>query len=405
MDTPQVDPRQQARRPIATGTGYGRQKPSYDAELIEAGPETPMGELLRRYWQPIALARDVQDDPVAVTVMGEDLVVFRDQKGRPGLLHNRCCHRGTTLYYGRVEDEGIRCCYHGWLFDVEGNCLDMPCEKDNGAGIRENVRQPWYEVQERYGLIFAFMGPPDKRPVLPHYSTLEDVKAGEKLVAVGPVFASGTDGNLSHMDCNWLQHYENTLDPFHVQVLHATFSSVQFVEDFGIMPTVDWVPDENGVHNTAFRDLDDGRKLERVTCIWYPNVRCIPSVWVEPGPGHNLSWVVPQDDKTCRSFAVLKVAEDFHYESADILPDKKWSEMTEEEHRRYPGDWEAQTGQGQITLHSEEHLAGSDTSIRLIRKGLRAQINRVQNGEDPAGVTFDEKDAIVEVISGNFFSD
>jgi hypothetical protein len=79
--------------------------------------------------------------------------------------------------------------------------------------------------------------------------------------------------------------------------------------------------------------------------------------------------------------------------------------MTEQEHRLYPGDWEAQTGQGQITLHSEEHLAGSDTSIRLIRKGLRAQINRVQNGEDPIGVTFDEKDAMVEVISGNFFSD
>ena len=392
-------------QPIAKDTGYGRQRPNFDAELIEAGPGTPMGEVLRRSWQPVALSREVQDDPIAVTVMGEDLIVFRDKQGRPGLLHNRCCHRGTTLYYGRVEDDGIRCCYHGWLFDVEGNCVDMPCEKDNGVGIRENVRQPWYEVEERYGLIFAYMGPPEKRPELPRWSNLEDVEDGEKLMAIGPVFASGSDGTVDFINCNWLQHWENTLDPFHVQVLHATFSSVQFVEEFGIMPTVDWKSDENGVHYIAYRDMEDGRKLDRVTCVWYPNTRSIPSVELKPGPGHNVSWVVPQGDSTCRSFAVFKVPKDFKMEGSEFIPGKKWSEMTEQEHRRYPGDWEAQSGQGQITLHSEEHLAGSDGAIRLIRKGLRTQIKRVQDGKDPAGVAFDPKDATVEVISGNYYSD
>ena len=92
-------------------------------------------------------------------------------------------------------------------------------------------------------------------------------------------------------------------------------------------------------------------------------------------------------------------------EGSALIPGKSWSDMTEQEHRRYPGDWEAQTGQGRITLHSEEHLAGSDGAIRLIRKGLRQQIERVRSGSNPAGVSFDENDARIEVISGNFFSD
>jgi len=397
MDTSLTD------RPIASGTGYGRQQPTYDRDLVETGPGTPMGEVMRRYWQPVALSRDVQDDPVKVQVMGEDLVVFRDKTGRPGLLHNRCCHRGTTLYYGRTEEGGIRCCYHGWLFDVEGNCVDMPCERDNGKDIRDKVRQPWYEVIEEYGLIFAYMGPPEKRPAFTRWSNLDEVGDDEMIMTIGPIFASGAT-ERPFIACNWLQHWENTLDPFHVQVLHATFSSVQFEEEFGIMPTVDWKSDETGVHYIAYRDLEDGRKLERVTCIWFPNTRSVPSVALKPGVGHNVGWVVPQDDETCRSFGVFKVPKDFEREGSEMIPGKMWHELTEEEHRRYPGDWEAQTGQGAITWHSEEHLAGSDGAIRLIRRGLRDQIKAVEAGQDPAGVFFDPADAKMEVISGNYFS-
>ena len=333
-----VDSHEKLEQPIAIGTGYGRSVSNYDTELVETGPGTPMGEVMRRYWQPVALSHEILDSPVKVKVLGEELVVFRDRVGRPGLLHNRCCHRGTTLYYGRVEDDGIRCCYHGWKFDVEGNCIDMPCEEDNGTAIRDKVRQPWYEVQECYGMIFAYMGPPEKRPILPRWDNLEDVGDGEKLMAVGPVFASGTDGSPEHIACNWLQHWENTLDPYHVQVLHATFSSVQFVEEFSVMPTVEWGSDETGVHYVAHRDLDNGCKVKRVTCVWFPNTRSVPSVELKPGPGHNIGWVVPRDDKTCRSFAVFKVPQDFKMEGSEMIPGKKWSQMTEEEHRRYPGD-------------------------------------------------------------------
>ena len=110
------------------GTAYGRATPTFDATLVQVGAGTPAGEMLRRYWHPIAVAADVGARPANVRVLGEDLILFRDLRGRPGLLYPRCCHRGTTLYYGTVEADGIRCCYHGWLFDVQGRCLDQPCE-------------------------------------------------------------------------------------------------------------------------------------------------------------------------------------------------------------------------------------------------------------------------------------
>jgi phenylpropionate dioxygenase-like ring-hydroxylating dioxygenase large terminal subunit len=106
------------------GTAYGRAPQHHDAEITEVGPGTPCGEFMRRYWHPVALAERVGPTPQKLRILGEDLVLFRDRAGRPGLLYPRCCHRGTTLYYGRVENDGIRCCYHGWLFDVEGRCLD-----------------------------------------------------------------------------------------------------------------------------------------------------------------------------------------------------------------------------------------------------------------------------------------
>ena len=129
------------------GSAYGLRPPTYDARLTEVGRGTPMGELLRRYWHPIGMAADAGAAPRPVRVLGEDLILFRDGKGRAGLVYPRCCHRGTTLYYGRIEERGIRCCYHGWLFDVEGHCLEMPCEPRPTGAQCQRVRQPWYPTE------------------------------------------------------------------------------------------------------------------------------------------------------------------------------------------------------------------------------------------------------------------
>src|SRR5699024_1063663 len=133
------------------GNAYGRPPATHDAEITEVGPGTPCGELLRRYWHPIALSENVTTTPQEARLLGEDLILFRDGNGRAGALLPNCVHRGTSLFYGKVDDEGIRCCYHGWKFDVQGHCLDQPCEPGRGKN-KDRVRQPWYPVQERYGL-------------------------------------------------------------------------------------------------------------------------------------------------------------------------------------------------------------------------------------------------------------
>src|SRR5262245_60636196 len=115
------------------GTGYEMRLAVIKDDLVRVTRGTPMGQLLRRYWHPVGLAKDAAGTPKKVRALGEDLILFRDGFGQPGLVHARCCHRGTTLYYGKVEERGIRCCYHGWLFDRQGHCLEQPCEPDGGS--------------------------------------------------------------------------------------------------------------------------------------------------------------------------------------------------------------------------------------------------------------------------------
>ena len=243
------------------GTAYALREPSSRTELTSVGRGTPMGELLRRYWHPVGLVADATDIPRKVRVLGEDLILFRDKRGRAGLLHARCCHRGTTLYYGKVEEDGIRCCYHGWKFDTEGHCLEQPCEPDGGL-FKDKVRQPWYPVEERYGLIFAYMGPADKKPVLPRYECLEKMDEGEFVEADD---SSIGGGGPAIIPCNWLQHFENVVDPYHVPVLHGSFSGPQFTNMMASMPEVKFEMSPRGVTVRSIRKQDDGKVFYRVT--------------------------------------------------------------------------------------------------------------------------------------------
>jgi phenylpropionate dioxygenase-like ring-hydroxylating dioxygenase large terminal subunit len=172
------------------GNGYLNQPLSYDPEMAEVTQGTPMGELLRRYWHPIGLVSHATETPRKVRALGEDLILFRDLQGRPGLVHANCCHRGTTLYYGKVDQDGLRCCYHGWAFDVEGRCTSQPCEPEGGRG-RQKIRQPWYPLKEHYGLIFAYMGPPDRMPMFTKYECLEVLEVDEALEANDTSIGSG----------------------------------------------------------------------------------------------------------------------------------------------------------------------------------------------------------------------
>jgi phenylpropionate dioxygenase-like ring-hydroxylating dioxygenase large terminal subunit len=356
---------------------------------------------MRRYWQPIAVAADLRDLPKKVRILGEDLILFRDRHGRAGLLYPRCMHRGTTLFYGRVEERGIRCCYHGWLFDVEGRCLEQPCEPDGGRH-RDAARQPWYPVEERYGLVFAYLGPPQKKPVLPRYDNLESVASDEWLwVSIGGFGATG-DASLEVVPHSWLHMNDNIMDPFHVHVLHSTLSVIQFHAQFALLPSVDFYAADHGVCYSAVRQLEDGQEVDRISTWLMPNIMSVPDVGMKAGPSAGISWVVPVDDTHYSLAMAMKLpAGAPRWEMR--LNGKTWGEMTEEEHQRIPGDYEAQAGQGPISLHSEEHLVTSDRGIMMQRKILQQQIEVVARGGDPLGVAFDPERALVKVRSGNFY--
>jgi len=386
-----------------TGTAYGRPQPTYRKELTEVGPGTPMGELLRRYWHPVGLSSDATNVPRKVRALGEDQILFRDGMGRAGLLHPRCAHRGTTLYYGKVEERGIRCCYHGWLYDVEGRCLEQPCEEGGGAR-RDRIRQPWYPLEERYGLVFAYMGPPAKKPLLPRYDCLEELAPGESVEADDSSIGSG---GPQIVPCNWLQHWENVVDPFHVPVLHGSFSGPQFTAQMGIVPKVTFEVTARGVKVTSLRDLGNGKVHRRVTEVVIPTLRVVPDPRVARYEKvESLGWVLPIDDTHFRIYVAGRVREPGALRKIrSRLGGKPWAELTEEEHQRYPGDYEAQTGQGPITSHSEEHLATSDKGVALLRRFLEQQLKIVAAGGDPAGLAFTEADAFVRFDAGNYLVD
>jgi len=383
-----------------SGTAYGRPAPTFREELVRVGQGTPMGELLRRYWHPVGLCADASDTPRKLRVLGEDLILFRDGAGRAGLVYPRCAHRGTSLYYGKVEDRGIRCCYHGWLYDVHGHCLEQPCE-EGGGPRRDKVRQPWYPVEERYGLVFAYMGPPQKKPVLPRYECLESLEPGEFVVADDSSIGSG---GAQVVPCNWLQHWENVVDPFHVPVLHGSFSGAQFVAQMGLIPKVTFETTVRGVKVSSTRALDDGRTHFRVTEAVFPTLRVVPNPRVARYERvESIGWTLPIDDTHYRIYVAGRVREkDELTRFRSKMNGKFWWELSEEEHRSFPGDYEAQTGQGEITFHSEEHLATSDKGIAFLRRFMEKQLQVVAGGGDPAGVVFDEKDACVSFEAGNY---
>ncbi|HEX2545685.1 MAG TPA: Rieske 2Fe-2S domain-containing protein [Ramlibacter sp.] len=389
--------------PIAvdTGTAYGRPAPTHQRELTEVGPGTPMGELLRRYWHPVGLVADACATPRKIRVLGEDLILFRDGQGQPGLVYPHCAHRGTSLYYGKVEERGIRCCYHGWLFDVQGHCLDQPCEPEGGRA-RDKVRQPWYPVQELYGLVWAYLGPAQKKPVLPRYECLEQLEPGE-FVETDDRSIGG--GGPPIIPCNWLQHYENLVDPFHVVILHSSFSGTQFVPEMAVMPQVSWDTTEHTVRTLSLRTLPDGRTFRRISEAGLPTLRVIPNPRVGRfGPVESLGWVLPIDDHHFRIYVAGRVREPGELHAMRSRPDGKrlWEELGEEEHQRWPADYEAMVSQGPIAKHSEEHLATSDRGLVMLRRLLHKQLDALREGRDPAGVFFDPGTPPVRFSAGNW---
>ncbi|MGW1024808.1 Rieske 2Fe-2S domain-containing protein [Streptomyces sp. NPDC002577] len=389
-----------------TGTGYGRKPSSHDARLTEVGPGTPMGEALRRYWHPIASSATLTSDvPHRARLLGENLIVFRDGQGRPGVVFERCAHRGSSLFYGRIEEDGIRCCYHGWKFDVQGHCVEQACELDGGRR-RNLARQPWYPVEEAYGLVFVYMGPPELKPPLPRFDSLEPLEEGETYFSSWLVPGAEVVG--LEQDFNWLQIFENAVDPVHASWLHSNHSGFQFqgtdttgfpesyYDPSTVAERVTYHRTDHGVKYIQRYQDKKGPDGELADIDWavelqLPNIICLPDfIRVTPDARHDmLIWVVPVDDTHHRLVFSIRSADPSRREAFvfGIKQNGKdgWL-LTDEERQRFPGDYEAQWSQGDITQHSEETLAASDRGVVMLRRMLRTMVDEVEAGRTPLNV-------------------
>ncbi len=402
-------------RPITFGRAYGRVPGLPDEDLVRVGPGTLGGELLRRYWQPIALSASVQELPKLVKVLGEELVLFRSRAGDVGLLYPRCAHRGTSLLYGKVEEHGLRCCYHGMLFGVQGQCLDTPCER--GSNAINTIVQPWYPVTEQFGLVFTYMGPPDRQPAFPRLSIAETLRNGEKLVprmqTTGP---NGPHPKIgAKTDYNWWQVFDNFMDPFHVYVIHHLINGDQFVPSLGILPEVrfEYLPD--GVKSTQIRRLPDGRVHQRVSQVILPNMHCTPGITDDDLGPSGIGWVVPADDTSYNHFTLYRSEAGqstlSNFDNIGMLKDdwgpthgRPFLQWSLEDHQRWQTDYIAQKGQGDISLHSEEHLTGVDAGIAMMRRLFKNQAKAVAKGGSPIGADVD-KPYEIKVVAGNVLLD
>jgi phenylpropionate dioxygenase-like ring-hydroxylating dioxygenase large terminal subunit len=384
-------------------TAYGLKVPQEEVELTHVGPGTPMGELLRRYWQPIALSDELRDLPKKVRILCEDLVTFRDGSGRIGILHAHCSHRGTSLEYGRIESAGIRCCYHGWLYRADGKCIDMPCEQP-GYAERLDVWQPAYPAMEYGGVVFAYMGPPAAQPLFPMYDIIDTRYRDDVALRGMRLWADHSVGFVR--DCNWLQNYENVVDPYHLLQLHSQISGDQF----GSVVTASGKPDIGfektplGVRYRMFRTLPNGNRLERyVECV-LPNIFLIANIH-ERGErakhkdkATEVSWAVPVDNEHVMGISIVA------WPLKDGVPVAGWKPGTDtitpirpgnlrdrpyDEKQRRPDDMEAQEGQRPIAVHAMENLALSDTGVVMLRKALRESVRTVRNGRDPQNIVRD----------------
>lgn len=379
--------------------------------LTQTGPGTPGGKLFRQYWLPVALVEQVPQGgaPVPLRILGEDLVLFRGEDGQLGLMGRLCPHRCTDLSYGRIEDGGLRCLYHGWLFDRTGKCIEQPAEPANST-YKDEVKHPAYPVVEKAGVVFSYMGegtPPD----FPEYEFLE-------------IDASHRSIYKIHLECNYLQACEGDFDPSHVSYLHRRMTDAPTANavpggeagrDSGsyfkanIRPKLSFEKTDYGVRIFSEREMDGGKKYLRVTNFLLPSLACIAGR--QAGDGYSAVWRIPIDDTHHWRFG-------FQFQRSAPVDRKYYDEQNKTEigpgympirtqANRYLQDRESMktstfTGmgtlfmvhdafaaetQGPIQDRSRENLGAGDVIIAGVRRLLRQAIDDVAQGKLPPNVT------------------
>ncbi len=357
--------------------------------LTCVGPGTRAGELLRRYWHPIAVAAELKEKSIKrVRILGEDLVLYCGENGRYGLVAEQCSHRGASLAYGRIEGSNIRCPYHGWLYDSGGRCVEQPAEPPQST-YKNRVKHPAYPVQKLAGLLYAYMGP-KPAPLLPRYDVLARDDGERKIVV------------LPQLDCNWLQPMENSVDPTHTHYLHGAGKGRPVHGDRGAeIARYDFEVFEYGIMKKRFAVNGEG-KLDLVNQhpLVFPNM-----LRQHHGREHYLQYRVPVDDTHTLFFEVYffeskdgSVVEQPEDPPVEYAPHHKNPDGTYKMERVWMQDYMAWETAGPIYNRTREHLGTSDKGIITFRKLLKAEIDKVRRGKDPVGVIRDlERNRIIRL--------
>jgi 5,5'-dehydrodivanillate O-demethylase len=358
--------------------------------LTQVGPGTPMGNLMRRYWQPIAAAVELEKAWTRrVRLLGENLVLFRDRQGRRGLIAEQCPHRRASFAHGIPTEDGIRCPYHGWEFSAAGKCLSQPNEPDNCA-FREKVTTPAYPVEELGGLLFAYLGP-EPRPLLPRF---------DGFVAEGAIRMMGR----ALLPINWLQIMENSVDPIHTEWLHGHQYEFQ-KEQEGVKVAIstrhekiDFREFEFGItkHRLLAGHSEDSDDWRIGHPIVFPNMLAVGN-GDETSRYYSFQIRVPVDDEHTMHLwynAYIPPREavvpahllqrlhvydvPFKDENGDFIVDNIDGQ-----------DMMAWISQGPVADRTRENLGASDKGVAIYRRVLRRELKKMQDGEDPMGVVRD----------------
>ena len=359
------------------------EEPKIDSVLAHIGPGSPCGEFFRRYWHPVSLSSEVGENPIPVKILGEDLVLFRSKNGELGLVHKHCPHRNASLVFGKCENKGIRCCYHGWLFAPDGEILETPGEADDSESaknIRERLRLGAYPVIEYNGLIFSYMGPLNEIPEFPLYDSFS-------------IAGITTRPYRIDYNCNWLQILDAIMDPIHTSFLHSTISGTQFSKGLGEIGELEVF--ERGIQflGSNTRRVNDYVWV-RVNELILPNFTQAGAAFAADGTKTKFfgrssftRWVVPIDDTHSMSLAWANFGErgdPIEYnnkEGCELIEQGELVERPWEEKRLRPSDAEAVEGMGKISKHKGEHLMPTDKGIIVYRRRIRQLIKDLENGK------------------------
>ena len=362
--------------------------------LTRVGKGTPMGELLRCYWMPVAISSDLDRGKTKkVRVLGENLLLFRALNGKLGLIAEQCPHRLTSLAYGCIDEEGIRCPYHGWKFNAQGKCLETPPEPENSK-LTEKVTITAYPVEELGGLIFAYLGS-SPAPLLPRY----DLYVWEGVIR---------DIGYTIIPCNWLQIMENSVDPYHLQWLHGHHLAHIRSQQGQQSPThyrkkqvkIGFDLFEYGIIKR--RMLEGGSEEDDDWKVGHPLI--FPNILrVGCHPQHRFQIRVPMDDThtlhfwySCyHPFLGVEVPKQEQIPSYEVIwQDEKGDFLLDFVDGQDIMTW---VTQGAICDRTQEILATSDKGIILYRHLLFDQLARIKQGKEPMGVIRDaKKNQIIE---------